>query len=161
MKREGKSIYYAIQFHAGKHSIPSSVQLTIPLFRRNSPHSPRHTKGEGGWGKGFFIPPIRLHCAVPGSSIRSLLFGFQMSNLQEWVGYLYLSRADPSPKDFLCRHSRHPWEKRLQFPSLVSSAHFQPSSSMVPCRSSTSLSPHSAIASFQWASFPAAQPLTA
>lgn len=47
MKKEGKSIYYAIRFHAGKHSIPSSVQLTIPLFRRNSPHSPRHTKGEG------------------------------------------------------------------------------------------------------------------
>lgn len=99
VKREGKSIYYAIRFHAEKHSIPSSVQLTIPLFRRNSPHSPRRMKGEGGWGKGFFIP-VRLHCSFPGSSIRSLHFGFQMRNLQEWMGYLYLSRADPSPRAF-------------------------------------------------------------
>lgn len=53
VKRERKRIYYAIRFHVEKHSIPSSVQLTIPLFRRNSPHSPQHTKGEGWWGKGL------------------------------------------------------------------------------------------------------------
>lgn len=161
VKREEKSIYYAIRFHAGKHSIPSSVQLTIPLFRRNSPHSPPRTKGEGGWGKGFFIP-VRLHCSFPGSSIRSLHFGFWIRNLQAWMGYLYLSRADLSPRGFWCRHSWYPWGKRLQFPSLPSSAHFQPSSSMFLYRRSTLLCLHSpVIASFQWANFLPAHALTA
>lgn len=57
VKRERKSIYYAIRFHAEMHSIPSSVQLTIPLFRRNSPHYPQHTKGEAWWGEGLLLTP--------------------------------------------------------------------------------------------------------
>lgn len=161
VKREGKSIYYAIRFHGGKHSIPSSVQPTTPLFRRNSPHSPWSKKGEGGWGKGFFLP-LRLHCSLPGSFVRSLHLGFQMRNLQEQMGFLCLSRADPSPGDFLCRHLRQPREKRLQIPSSASSAHFQPSSARFPYRSSTSLSlPSLIITSFRWANFPPAHLLTA
>lgn len=40
VKGDGKSIYYAIRFHAGKRSIPSSLLLTIPLFRKilHAPH---------------------------------------------------------------------------------------------------------------------------
>lgn len=134
-KRE-KNIYYAIRFHAGKHSIPSSLQLTIPLFRRNSPHSPQHMKGRVDGGRASSAL-LRLHCSFPGSSARSLHFGFGMRNLQDWMGYLYLNIDDPNPRGLLSRHSWYPTEKILQFPSV---AHFQHSSSTFLYRSSTLLS---------------------
>lgn len=52
---------------------------------------------------------------------------------------LVFEHSQPQPRGFPSRHSSHSWEKRLQFPSLPSSAHFQPSSSMFLYRSSTSL----------------------
>lgn len=134
-KRE-KNIYYAIRFHAGKHSIPSSLQLTIPLFRRNSPHSPQHMKGRVDGGRASSAL-LRLHCSFPGSSTRSLHFGFGMRNLPDRMGYLYLNRDEPNPRGLLCGYSRYPMKKMLQFPSL---AHFQHSSSMFLYRSSTLLS---------------------
>lgn len=97
VKGEGKSIYYAIRFHARRHSIPSSVQLTIPLFRRNSPHSPWRMKGEGRWGKGIFIPP----------QIPLLFFRFLHQITTFWVseeklggvkGILVLELSRPQPQ---------------------------------------------------------------
>lgn len=48
-------------------------------------------------------------------------------------------QIQPQPSVFLSRHLPYSWEKRLQFPSLPSSAHFQPSSSTFLYRSSTLL----------------------
>lgn len=152
VKRDGKSIYYAIRFHAGKCSIPSSLQLAIPLFRKTL-HAPYGTWRVGWMGE------EELHLwSGSDSSIRSLRFVFWMNNLQDWRGYLHFSKVDPNPR-FLWRNSQYPWEKRLQFPSL---AHSQNSSSSFLYRISILLSLCSLIiAGFQWANFLSVHPLKA
>lgn len=158
VKREGKSIYYAIRFHAGKHSIPSSVQLTMPLFRRNSPHPPQHMKRECEWGKGF-LHPHQAQLLFSRFFHQIITFWILDEKLAGVNGILVLEQSQPQPQRISVQALTFPLGEK--FP-LASSAHFQPSSSMFLYRSSTSLSLHSpTIISFQWASFHPAHPLTA
>lgn len=95
MKREGKSICYAIRFHAGLTRFLPLDSLTMLLFRKNSSHSPLCT-GERMMGKRFHHP--LLGYAVP-SQVPPLVTTFLVSaeklvGLNGVLGILFLRRHD-------------------------------------------------------------------